>query len=92
MANLISHITATGSTKVCSGPAILEKIVINTAATGAITVYDFATVTGATGIIGVITPASVPVELSFGVQMLNGIVINNAGASQDITVSYRPGA
>jgi len=92
MANLIKHITATGATKVCSGPATLEKIVVNTAVTGAIAIFDLSAATGATGNIGTITPAGVPVELNYGIQMLNGIVISNAGATQDIIVAYRPGA
>lgn len=82
--------TATGPTKIYGGPAVLDKIVVNTAATGAIAVFDLSEATGATGSMINITPASVPVELEYNIAMLKGIIVNNAGATQDITITFRP--
>lgn len=90
MSNLNLHITATGNTKVYGNKAILEKVVINTANAGAVTIYDYATATGPTGSVAVITPTTIPVGLDYSMDMKNGIIINNATGGQDISVCYKP--
>lgn len=78
-----TYITTATTTQVLTGQGALVRIVLNKAATGAITIID--NITGSTANIGVIAALTPAQSIEYGVFITSGIRIINA-STEDITI------
>lgn len=82
-----TYINTIATTVVLSGRGILKRIVVNTSAAGAITVYDN---TSAAGLpLGILKASIAEGSYDYDVEMQSGITIVTAAAS-NITVVWAP--
>lgn len=79
------HISQAGTHIVKAKRGKLCKIVVNTTANGAITIYDNAT--GEGNVIGIIKASVAEQTFEYGNEFWNGLVIKTAGAS-DLTIIF----
>ena len=80
-----NHITTNTDTVVKASPGILVRIVINTDAAGAITVYD--NTSASAPVIAVLESGAPHGSYEYGIRCSTGITIKTAAAN-DLTVVY----
>lgn len=86
-ASSYKHIAGAATTVVLDYPAILDVVVINSAAAGAITLYDDKDSADAAKIIAIIEPSAGVGTIAYGVYLKEGLTVKTDGAS-DLTVGY----
>ncbi len=89
--NTYLNITGDATTVVKASPGTLHAITLNNpTATEVITLYDNASAASGTKIGTITVPASPQaVTLLYDIQFTNGLTIQTATATSDITVSYK---
>jgi hypothetical protein len=85
MKNSHSHIAYAGTTVVSTGAGVLKRIVVNTTANGAITVYDSESATGR--VIAILKASVAEGSFEYDVEFGTGLTVVTAAAS-DITVVF----
>ncbi len=80
------NINANGTNVVKAGPGVLRRVVVNTAANGATTIYDALSANGTP--VAILKASVVEGSYEYNVRMNTGITVVTAHADQDITIVY----
>lgn len=84
--NSFKNIAGGGNTLVVRGPTHLHSVIVNTASTGTIVVYD-GTTTAGTKVATIVAP-TVGSNLKYDVEVSGGLFVTCNDGTSDITLSY----